>query len=966
VTTLSITLFGSFQAALDGQPVTRFESSKVRALLAYLAVEADRPHSRDELIGLLWPDQPDSTARTNLRQALANLRLALDDRETTTVFISHTSDGIQFQPTSDHAIDVMIFSGLLSECKAHSHRRIESCQSCVHRLHQALELYRGDFLAHFLQSGSEAFEEWVLARREHWQQAALEALYDLAQHHELRGDYEQALRYARRQLALNAWREEAHWQVMRALALSGQRSAALAQFETCRRLLKEELSAEPARETTALLEKIKSGDLASDQRRHNLPAALTPLIGRERELTEINQLLENPACRLLTLTGQGGIGKTRLALQAASDHVGLFADGVWLIELAACSDPTLVPQAIASAIELREQSTRPLLDMLIGCLKRREVLLVLDNCEHLVDVCARLANVLLRECPQLSILATSREALNVAGEVAFHVPPLTTPDPQQVSAHVALIQYDAVRLFVERARIILSDFTVTNNNRQAVAQICYQLDGMPLAIELAAACVKVLSVDQIAARLNDRLSLLTNGYRTTVARHQTLRATLDWSYDLLSPVERLMLNRLSVFSGGWTLQAGEALTGVDGIEPRAVVNGLSRLVDKSLVIVSQQQDEKRFVMLETIRQYAWERLLESDEIDEARTRHLEFFLTLVQEKSFLKTDFILLNQLATEYPNLREALEWSLSSGQVEAGLQLASALCDFWHIRGQVSEGRTWLKRALAMAGDASVFSRGMALFDLGGLEWFQGNFAVARSNYEESLQLWQELGNTGKMAMALRKIGDVDASEGKYAEAHLCFEQSLAICRELKYRFGMMRVFTSLGELARAQDDYTQAEIFYRESLALADELNSSWHRDLLLDNLACVAQHKGEYLPAQMHYQKMLVFSQKARSDMDCAGYLAGLAGVAGALGNLVRAVRLFAAVKCQLAFLGVRLDYADHAEYERNLAAVRIQMEDDEFENVWAEGRAMTLEQAIEYALASDDNADWARSRDEMSA
>jgi predicted ATPase/DNA-binding SARP family transcriptional activator len=953
---LALQLLGPFQATLDERPLTGFESNKVRALLAYLAVEADRPHSRDELIGLLWPDQPDATARANLRQALANLRSAIGDRTSDKPFLSTTSDSIQFNRTELCTIDVVVFTELLAACKAHVHRRLETCRSCAQRLQQAVELYRGDFLAQFVQSGSEAFEEWALIQRERLHREVLDALYVLAEHHDRRSEYDRMRQYAARQLELDPWREEAHRQLMRALALSGQRSAALAQYEVCRRVLADELSAEPSQETVTLQARIKADRLTRADQQHNLPTTLTSLIGRGRELAEIDRLLETPACRLLTLTGPGGIGKTRLALQAASDHIGLFADGVWLVELAALSDPAFVPQAIASVLDLREQPTRPLQDVFLDFLKQRELLLVLDNCEHLVEACARITDDLLRACPQLNILATSREALNVAGEVTFRVPPLTMPDPQQVPANAPLIQYEAVRLFVERATVALPIFTLTDDNGQVVTQICHRLDGMPLAIELAAARVNVLSVDQIAIRLNDRFSLLTDGHRTTIPRHQTLRATLDWSYDLLSPVEKLMLNRLSVFAGGWTLEAAEALAGVDGIEAREVLNGLSRLVDKSLVVISREQDEKRFGMLETIRQYTWDRLLESDEIDKARTRHLEFFLTLAEEKSFLRTEFILMNQLAMEYPNLREALEWSLSSGQVEAGLRLANVLFDFWHIRGQVSEGLTWLKRALAVDGAASASSRGMALFDLGGLEWFQGNFAAARSYYEESLKLWQELGNKGEIAIALRKIGDVDASEGTYAEAHVHFEQSLAIHRELEDKYGIMRVLTSLGEISRTQDDYARAEIFYRESLALADELDHSWNRDLLLDNLAHVALHKGEYVQAQIHFQKVLVLSHRAKAGMDCTNYLAGLAGVAMASGDPGRAVTLFAAVKRQVEFLGTRLDYADHVEYERNLAAVRIQMEDDEFENAWAKGFAMTFEQAIEYALSSDKDAD----------
>ncbi len=506
---LSLSLLGAFQATLDGQPITGFESNKVRALLAYLAVEAERPHSRDELIGLLWPDQPDATARANLRQALANLRNAIGDRTSEVPFISASTDTVQFNRLDRCVMDVVQFMEIITACKTHVHRRLETCRSCAQRLQQAVELYRGDFLAQFVQSGSEAFEEWTLIQRERLHREVLDALYALAEHHDRRSEYEQVRQYAARQLELDPWREEAHRQLMRALALSGQRSAALAQYEKCQRVLAEELGAEPSQETVSLQIKIKADHLTRTDQHHNLPTALTSLIGRARELAEIDRLLETPTCRVLTLTGPGGIGKTQLALRAAIEHVGLFAGGVWVVELAALSDPTLVPQAMALALDLRESAGRSLQDLLLDYLKAREVLLVLDNCEHLIEACAQVAHAVLRDCPQVSIVATSREALKIPGEVSFHVPPLATPDPQHVPSLEALTHYDAVCLFTERAQAVLPSFEVSDANASAVAQVCHRLDGMPLALELAAARVRGLKVEQIAQRLDDRFRLLT-------------------------------------------------------------------------------------------------------------------------------------------------------------------------------------------------------------------------------------------------------------------------------------------------------------------------------------------------------------------------------------------------------------------------------------------------------------------------
>ena len=538
-----------------------------------------------------------------------NLRQVIGDRTAATPFLTTTSDSIHFQRSPQCTIDVVTFTELIRTCQVHAHRRLETCRSCAQRLQQAVELYRGGFLAQFVQSGSEAFEEWTLIKRERLHREVLAALYTLAEHSDRRGEYDRVQQYATRQLELDVWREEAHRQLMRALALSGQRSAALAQYETCRRVLTEELGAEPSKETAALCEQIKAAALTQAERRNNLPTALTPLIGRGHELAEIDRLLETPTGRLLTLTGPGGIGKTRLAVQAAYHQVGLFADGVWLIELAALSDPTLIPQAIASVLDLREQATRSVQDVLGDFLKSREILLVLDNCEHVVDACARLAADLLRAGPRLSILATSLEVLNVAGEVILRVPALTTPDPHHVSSGAALAQYEAVQLFVERAVTAVPDFSVTDSNAAAIAQVCHRLDGIPLAIELAAARVRGLKVEQIAQRLDDRFRLLTSGGRTALPQHQTLRAMIDWSHSLLTEPERILFRRLAVFAGSWSIEAAEAVCGDQGgIGREDVLDVLLHLVDKSLIGVDEHNVETRYHMLETIREYAWERL----------------------------------------------------------------------------------------------------------------------------------------------------------------------------------------------------------------------------------------------------------------------------------------------------------------------------------------------------------------------
>jgi predicted ATPase/class 3 adenylate cyclase len=437
---------------------------------------------------------------------------------------------------------------------------------------------------------------------------------------------------------------------------------------------------------------------------HNLPRQLTSFIGRDGEMAEIKQLLSKTA--LLTLTGAGGCGKTRLALQVAADVLEEFEEGVWLVELAALADSTLVPQTVAAALGVREEPGRPLTETLIDYLRPRQVLLLLDNCEHLLSASAQLADTSLRACPRLRVLVTSREGLGIAGETTYRVPSLSLPDLQHLPPVAALSQFEATRLFVDRAAAAVPSFTLNEQNAPSVAEVCYRLDGIPLAIELAAARVKALPVEQITRRLDDRFRLLTGGSRAALPRQQTLRATIDWSYDLLSEAERMLLRRLSVFAGGWTLEAAEAVGAGEGINDDEVQELLTTLVEKSLVLYEEQRGEARYRLLETVRQYSRERLLESGEMQVVCSRHASFYLNFAEqaEPELRRSDQVgWLNRLDVEHDNLRAALEWSLlGDNQGEVGLRLAGALWWFWLVRSHFTEGRNWLDAAVSRAVDA------------------------------------------------------------------------------------------------------------------------------------------------------------------------------------------------------------------------------------------------------------------------
>ena len=519
--------------------------------------------------------------------------------------------------------------------------------------------------------------------------------------------------------------------------------------------------------------------------RHNLPVALSSFIGRDQEQAKVVALLATH--RLVTLTGTGGVGKTRLALAVAEGLVDQYADGVSLVELAPLADPTLVPGAVAQVLGLREEPGRFLLATLTDHLKDQRRLLVLDNGEHLLAACADLASAVLRVCPAVRILVTSREALGVAGEQRYRVPLLSVPDPRHLPPPELAGSYEAVRLFVERAVERREDFTLTPTNAQAVAAVCARLDGVALAIELAAARVGSLSVEAIAARLDERFRLLTDGARDLPVRQRTLRAALDWSWDLLDPEEQALSARLSVFAGGWTLQAAEVVCAGEWPAAWAVLDGLDALVSKSLVQVDESgEGECRYRLLETVRQYAAERLDQQGGFNDISERHLRWCEALAEEaEPQLRgaRQGAWLARLEREHDNLRAALNWAIEGHSAAgAGLRLAARLVRFWMIRGYKFEGRQWLARALAQAENAEPAERARALSGAGTLAASQGDYGQARPLFEASLALHQALGDVAESARVLTNLGNVAAHLGDYPRARALLEEALALRRGLK----------------------------------------------------------------------------------------------------------------------------------------------------------------------------------------
>ncbi len=631
-----------------------------------------------------------------------------------------------------------------------------------------------------------------------------------------------------------------------------------------------------------------------DARTTNLPSLeLTSFIGREREQGEIKSLLST--ARLVTLMGPGGAGKTRLALQVAADLSEKFPKGVWLAELAPLSDPEIVIQTVATVFGVREAPGRPLQDTLVDYLRTRELLLVLDNCEHLVQISAHLAATLLRGCPKLRILATSREALGTAGEVTYRVPSLTVPDSRRTVSVDQLTRFDATNLFLERAALSNPHLVVTDATAPLVAHICRRLDGIPLAIELAAARVKVLSVEQIAKRLDDRFRLLTGGSRAGLPHHQTLRTTVDWSYELLSEEERVLFRRLAVFAGGFSLEPVEAVCSGGGIGADDVLDLLARLVDKSLVVAESMTGDVRYRMFETIRQYSRERLQESGEADALLRRHLKWHLGLAEQAAphLQGPDQVSwLDRLELDYDDFRAALEWVRAEGScVEEGARLAGALHRFWALRGYLTEGREWLEAILSKGHGVSSSARAKAAYGTGVLALLQGDYARAESLSRASLHLHRESGDTLSIALALNALGLVARNRGDYGQAMALLEESLTVSRRAGHRWALAEGLNIAGIVARRQGDHRLATGMFEESLALWRELGDNWGLAASLGHLGVVARHRGDYQRAKALHEESLILRRQLGDQRNIAAALSSLGVVARHLGEHEQAVALF---------------------------------------------------------------------------
>ena len=681
---------------------------------------------------------------------------------------------------------------------------------------------------------------------------------------------------------------------------------------------------------------------------HNLPSQLSSFIGREQEIGAARRLLGET--RLLTLTGTGGAGKTRLALQVAAEVIEDYPDGVWLIEMAPLSDPALLPQAVASVLGIGEEGgERTLVQTLTDALRARSLLLVWDNCEHLVDACAHLAETLLRACPGLRLLATSREALAIGGEAVLPLSSLALPPGPPPPPTEALAAYASVSLFVDRAMVALPAFRLSDSNAAAVAQVCARLDGIPLALELAAARVRVLTPEQIAGRLDDRFRLLSGGSRTALPRQQTLRALIDWSYDLLPPAEKALLRRLSVFAGGWDLEAAEAVCAGEEVEDWEILDLLSRLVAKSLVVVEPPNAGRvRYRLLENLRSYARERLVESSEAEGLTVRHRDWFVALAEEAEPHLSgpeQASWLDRLERDMENLRVALR-SAHQETGESLPRLAGALSRFWLGRSYLSEGLGWLEDALAVL--APDPARAKVLNGAGMLSWSCGDYDKSRAFHLRDLDLRRALGDTRGIARALGNLGILASEQGEAAQANALYQESLASYRTLGDDGSIAHMLNNMGNLANVQKDYGRAESLLQEGLTLYRRLQDAAGAAAALHNLGDVFLRQGQPERAKLYFRDSLAAQQAAGNRQRTASTLIHLAEVAAAEGDSERACLLSAAADHILQSAGVPPLHQD-TEYKPTLDKTRLALGEEDFQRIWARGQGLDLERAILFIL-----------------
>ncbi len=952
---LELSLLGTVTITQNGTGISEHIPAKSQALLCYLAVTG-RPHSREKLAGLLWGEKSEVKAKANLRKSLSILRRFCEDA------LIITRPTVAFDRDSGYWLDVEVLKSVLAEDEL-APEKLES-------LREAVEMYRGEFLEGFSVQQAPALEEWVLGERERLRQLAIQGLQRLSEAYTARGEYAAGIEYTNRLLALEPWQEEAHRQLMTLLARSGQQSAALAQYETCRRVLAEELGVEPLAETQALYHRLKTRREAAP---HNLPPQTTPFVGRQAELTQIAHYLNQADCRLLTLIGAGGIGKTRLALQAAGQALDAFDHGVYFVPLARISSPEFLIPTIREALGYPLSGEAEPRKQLLNYLQQKEILLVLDNFEHLLSALGgnssgrNLALEMINAAPRLKLLITSRERLNLQTEWLLTLqglpyPPAGTDIGEETAVNPT--KFEAVQLFTQCARRVRPDFALSAE-WPVVARICRLLEGMPLGIELAATWASMMPCAEIARELAHSLDLLSTTLHDVPNRHRSLEAVFDRSWQILSEVERDAFKKLSLFRGGFDRQAAKEVAG-------ASLSTLAGLVNKSLLRVVSPG---RYDMLEPLKQYAASKLAETPTEDarlqnqhgetdaslpQVRQHHAYYYLSFaerVEQDVKGPGQLAWLEQMETECDNLRAALEWAFEppgdAARIPLGANILRSIQKFWPAKGLFQEGLAWVEKALAHQEKIPDLETLAVLFYLAGYyAQYQGMFAQAETYTEKGLHLAREIddhqtvcnglqylamivgrqGNNQRAADLLREVIDMERAHnpnqithnltvalnnlglalknlGDYDQAAALLEEKLTYNRTQGNRLGLAAGLTNLADLAVLQENYTQARTYYREALEIRQEMGDASGTIKSLTGMVTLSVAQGQFKRgAQLHAANM-----RMRQQM-----------------NFPASPQL-------------------QRQLDINLARIRAALDPDDFEAAREAGEAMTLAEATAYAL-----------------
>ena len=992
---LIFSLLGHLQIEHSQLGAITLANRKAIGLLAYLLIESDHAHSREFLLGLLWPDLPTPAAQNNLRVTWAHLQKLLgtsaSDAQPHLIGDRLT---LRFNPLSDHELDVARFRTLTEACRVHPHLDPHSCAECAARLTQALELVRGDFLEEFSLGDCLQFEEWLLSQRRHFHAQVTSALEQLAAFHERAGQLAEAERAIRRLLEYEPLRESAYRQLMHVLARADRRSAALDVYETCRRVLATELGLAPSVETVTLAEQIRTlASFDSHSTKTALPPVLTRFFGRQQESARLVDFLSRRTVRLVTLAGPGGVGKTRLSIEVARRMAGVFAHDICFVELTGVVDERSVDDAVAAALRLPTDTGRSSTGAILDYLRDKTMLLVLDNCEHLVKACARLVQMLCKDAEGLTVLATSRIPLHLDEEHVVRLEPFATPEAsgtEQLTVADAL-NFDSVQLFTDRAAQSLLQFTLTEANVMAIVRICQHLDGIPLAIEIAAAQARALPIEAIAERLDHRFAWLNYRAGETTSRQRTLHALIDWSYGLLNTQARSLLLRLSVFAGGWTLEAAEAVSAPD--EP--CTDLLAELVDHSLVVFGADVEHRRYSMHETIRQFAQEYLRGSDQELDALERHARYYAELVSRAAERGIGQSLPKHLRTvqvDHDNLQRAFEWLLVHDHEQA-LTLVSQLgtnLKFWELGGFFQEGRRWLQQALDVTQTSVSIQRAQALLAAAELSSAISDFDYGLQCAQQAQSIFQQLGDQHGEIDARLMYCELAELAGEHTNLQAQVEEALRVAEQMSYTAGIAKARLVLGLIAFHAGEFQATIQYVLPSIALLRDLGHPFDLAATLNRLAGALAGLHEYAAAQQAHEECRDIYQSLGYRRGVATTIQNLGGEAFDQGDYTRArallceslrirhdlglprgyaysfefiadvdeaeiryehaVQLLAAADALRFRIGAPVEQVNQKTNADALTRLRAQLGDVAFELAWAKGAHLTTEQAIALALS----------------